>query len=448
MGSLYGDLLCKVVLPAADIGTRQKVMQLYNFYASTQWWDIGRLIDNQATALSRTVRVAHRDVPFYRDLYDMAGVRVRDVKTVENLNYLPIVTKEMLRKAYPDRCTRKTRWPLHEYFTSGSSGEPFAMRVDSYSMSHARALMLLRATFSGWSPGVPFLQTGMSLNRGAVRKIKDLLLRVEYVSAFDLSDHALDRYLELIEKRKLRYVMGYAGSLYLLAERAGKRGFNEKMMGIVSWGDNLYAHYRRTIENQFSCTVTDTYGCGEGIQVAAQCGMNNGGYHIFMPHVVVEVVDGEGNPVKPGEMGHIVLTRLDPGAMPLIRYRVGDIGRKLPLAACACGRGLEMLAGIDGRDSDVIVTPGGKRLIVHFFTGIFEYYQSVESFRIVQTEPGTIVVELVPRHDFTRDVWQSIEREIREKGDKELKIQLELVSEIPTGPSKKRRFVEVRCVQK
>jgi phenylacetate-CoA ligase len=176
--------------------------------------------------------------------------------------------------------------------------------------------------------------------------------------------------------------------------------------------------------------------------------MNNGGYHIFMPHVVVEVVDGEGNPVKPGEMGHIVLTRLDPGAMPLIRYRVGDIGRKLPLAACACGRGLEMLAGIDGRDSDVIVTPGGKRLIVHFFTGIFEYYQSVESFRIVQTEPGTIVVELVPRHDFTRDVWQSIEREIREKGDKELKIQLELVSEIPTGPSKKRRFVEVRCVQK
>jgi phenylacetate-CoA ligase len=308
--------------------------------------------------------------------------------------------------------------------------------------------MFLRANFSGWTIGEPFLQTGMTLNRGVLKKYKDILMRVQYVSAFDLSDRCLDNYLQLIESDNLDYVMGYAGSLYCLAVRAAEMGFNKKMKGFVSWGDNLYEHYRHKIEKVFQCKVTDTYGCGEGIQVAAQCGMNDGAYHIFMPHVAVEIVDDEGYPVKHGEVGNILLTRLDPGAMPLIRYMVGDIGRKSADEICPCGRGLEMLTKIEGRDTDVIVTPNGNKLIVHFFTGIFEYYPSVDTFKVIQELPDEIIIEIVPRSDFNDDHWKQISNEILEKGDQDLKIMLKLVDEIPMEKSNKRRFVISKLINR
>jgi len=442
--SVYSTLCEKVLLPLADYATRNRTMYYYKIYKDMQWLDRDQLQCNQDKNVRETVRTAYKEVPFYRELYDRHEVDIDGVLKSGDLPLLPTVTKDMLRGAYPDLCTRKTKWPWREYCTSGSSGSPFAVRVDNETMSMARALMLLRANYSGWNIGDPFLQTGMTLDRGVLKKLKDQLLRVEYSSAFDLSDCVLDIYLDLIDKKNLNYVMGYAGSLYCLAVRAVEVGFNRSLNGIVSWGDNMYAHYREKIELAFKCRVTDTYGCGEGIQIAAQCGHNEGAYHIFMPHVALEIVDDGGAPVKPGEIGNILLTRLDPGTMPLIRYKVGDIGRKSQDKLCPCGSGLEILTKIEGRDTDVVITPNGNRLIVHFFTGIFEYYQSIDTFRVVQEKIGEILVEIVPRIDFSEEHWAKIKREVLEKGDPDLEIKLKLVSEIPLEKSNKRRFVVSR----
>lgn len=436
--------LKKTILPVADLVTRQRVMSSYRFFRESQWWPLERLREDQEKRLKETLRIAYTEVPFYRERFDRQGVRVEDVAHPRDLVRLPPVTKDELRQAYPDRCTRKTGFPVSEFFTSGSSGRPFAVRVDSSTLSAARALMFLRANFSGWEIGDSFLQTGMSLKRGMVRAVKDYLLGVQYVSAFDLTDAVLDRYLVLIEQHRLQYVMGYPGSIYFLACRARQTGFNHPLKGIVCWGDNLYKNYRKEMEKAFGCRVTDTYGCGEGIQVAAQCGQGGGDYHIFMPHVIVEVVDEQGIPVPEGQPGTILLTRLDAGTMPLIRYRVGDMGRKGPNTTCPCGRSLETLASIDGRDTDVVITPRGNRLIVHFFTGIFEYFPSVDTFKIIQNQPDAIQVEIVPRKDFVPEHWARIKKEILEKGDPDLKIEMTLVSEIKPESSNKRRFVVSR----
>ncbi len=441
----YESLIQNVILPLGDLVSKQRVMQWYRFYSQAQWWDRDKLRNFQNRNLRETIQTSYREVPFYKSLYDKYKIDINTIRTVDDLPRLPFVTKEMLRNAYPHLCTRHTEWPHHEFCTSGSSGRPFALRVDNISMSHARALMLLRANFSGWQIGDPMLQTGMTLERGIVKKVKDKILKTEYVSAFDLSNTVLDIYIELIDKKSIHYIMGYPGSIYYLARRAREIGYNNNMKGIVTWGDNLYLHFRDTIETQFHCRVTDTYGCGEGIQVAAQC--ERGHYHIFMPHVVVEIIDDNGTSVPDGELGNIILTRLDPGAMPLIRYRVGDIGRKLPNDKCSCGRGLEMLSSIDGRDTDVIETPNGNRLIVHFFTGIFEYYQSIDTFKVIQKERDGIIIQIVPKADFNKEDIIKIKEEIWSKGDKSLKIQIEILDEIPLEISNKRRFV-ISCLDK
>ena len=439
--SLYSKICEHSLLPIADYATRNRTMHYFKLFNDMQWMKREALQRHQDGLVHETVKIAYEEVPFYRELYDRHKVKISSIRKAEDLPLLPLVTKDMLRKSYPHSCTRDSRWPWREYCTSGSSGSPFAVRVDNETMSMARALMFLRANYSGWTIGDPFLQTGMTLDRGIVKKLKDIILRVEYASAFDLSDRVIDTYLELIDSKQLNYLMGYAGSLYCFAVRALEVGYTWPLQGVVSWGDNLYTHYREKIEDAFKCRVTDTYGCGEGIQIAAQCGLNDGAYHVFMPHVAVEVVSDNGAPVNPGDVGNILLTRLHAGAMPLIRYQVGDLGRKSLAKSCPCGRGFEMLAKIEGRDTDVVVTPRGNRLIVHFFTGILEYYTTIDTFKVIQEEKKSIEVLIVPRSDFRLEHWERAKRELLEKGDPDLEINMRLVDEIPVEKSNKRRFV-------
>lgn len=89
----------------------------------------------------------------------------------------------------------------------------------------------------------------------------------------------------------------------------------------------------------------------------------------------------------------------------------------------------------------MVVTPRGNRLIVHFFTGIFEYYKSIDTFKVIQEERARITVLIVPRPDFKPEHWTSLKSEILEKGDPELVIDMKLVDEIPLERSNKRRFV-------
>ncbi|KJS28677.1 MAG: adenylyltransferase [Desulfatitalea sp. BRH_c12] len=431
------SILNNIVLPIGDRISRQSVMKYYRLYSEMQWWPHLKLQEYQNNLFVKTINEAYLQVPFYRDLYDKSNIDMRKIKSLSDIGRLPILTKDMIRKNYPDKIVNKNRKSNIELFTSGSTGKPLSVRLDMETISAARALMLLRANFSGWEIGQPYLQTGMTLNRGWIRYAKDLLLGVHYVSAFDLTDDKIDLYLKIIKKHKLKYIMGYASSLYLIAKRAISNNSGIELKGAVSWGDNLFAQYRKVIENAFQCRVTDTYGCGEGIQIAAECEYGN--YHIFMPHVHVEFLYENKNYTD--EVGEILVTRLNAGAMPFIRYRIGDIGKKSHDSICKCGRSLNHFKSIEGRDSDIIVTPNGNNLIVHFFTGIFEYEKTVDTFQVVQNEIDSIDVKIVPMKGFTESIWEKIRNEIHTKGDPSLEINLEIVQSIPLEKSNKRRFV-------
>lgn len=429
------------LLRFGDFALKQQVVHYLKFYKECQWWSRERLIAYQNSALKNLMDISINEVQFYRDLYYGNGIKAGDITTIEDLHKLPPVSKADLKEYYPDRCTRSTGWPVKEYFTSGSSGTPFAVLVDNLTMSQARALMILRANYAGWELGEPVFQTGITTQRRIIKSLKDLLFNTYYASAYDLRDATLDNYLNIIDRNNINYFMGFPGSILALADRAAKVGFNRDIKGIATWGDNLYCHYRKRIELQFKCRVTDTYGCGEGIQVAAQCPDGYGYYHIFMPHVIVEIVDDDDQPVKRGEMGHILLTRLEPGAMPLIRYRIGDVGRMSPLERCKCGRGFDILEKIEGRDTDFIYTPAGNKLIVHFFTGIFEYYPEIKQFRIYQKRVEEIDIQIIPQNTIKQETLEKIKNEILERGGKTLKVNFKLVDDIENNINGKRRFV-------
>jgi phenylacetate-CoA ligase len=431
-----------ILLPAGDRFFAQGMMRRLSFLEKAQWWSRQEIYEYRDRRLQKLLKVAYQEVPFYRSLFDDHGVDWRAIDKAEKLPQIPLVTKDMMRPHYPQALVRNTGLKTYEASSSGSTGKIFSVREDGETAGQYRAAFLLALEWAGWHIGEAHMQTGMTLARSRDRALKDALLRCHYISAFELADEHLDRALDLLENQRIEHLWGYPGSLYYLSRRALQRGWNRPLKTAVTWGDNLYAHYRDSIERAFGTRVFDTYGCGEGFQIAAQCG-SGGNYHLHSLDIIVEFVDQDGRPVPNGEAGDIVVTRLHPGPMPLVRYRVGDVGASGFSNTCPCGRELDLLASVQGRDTDVVVTRSGNRLIVHFFTSLMSHFPEVDCFQVLQNEAGSMLLRLVPVKPGAID--PSLERRIVETlkthGAAEIEIDLEQVEAIPTAPSGKRRFV-------
>ncbi len=437
---LWSWMLRSLILPFGDLVFRQNMINRLKFLEKAQWWDWEQIEKYRNDNLKKLVTIAYNEVLFYRNLFDSIKVKPDDINTPDDLRKLPVVTKDMLRKYFPDGTVRNTGRKTHKVCTSGSTGENFCVIEDLPTMAWYRASNLLALEWAGWNIGESHLQTGINLNRSFDRKIKDFLLKCYYISAYNLSDENLDKALIILEKYKIKHLWGYPGSLYYLAKRAKQKGWNIPLKTIVTWGDNLYKHYRDTIESAFKQKVIDTYGCSEGMQISAQCGYDNL-YHIHSLDVIVEYLDEKGNPVPEGETGSIVVTRLYPGPMPLIRYKVGDVGISGKSIKCKCGRGFEVMKSIQGRETDIILTPSGNRLIVHFFTGILENFKEISQYQVVQDTLEYFTIKIVPAVNFTEVTKKQIIDIMRKRGGEDINIKFEIVDEIPILPSGKRRFV-------
>ena len=437
--NIYTNLLRDYILPVGDLFFGQRMIQRLNYLEKNQFLTSQLIASQQSLALEKLITVAYNEVPLYRNLMEERGIQPRDIKSAADLPKLPIITKDMFRSVYPLGVTRKTGQKTYESSTSGSTGKNFFVMEDAYTAGWYRASFMLSLEWSGWQIGEPHLQTGMTLTRSWDRRLKDLLLRCHYFSAYNLEDEHLDEILEEIDRFKLKHIWGYPGSLFYLARRAQEVGWNLPLKAAVTWGDTLFPHYRNLIESVFKTKVYDTYGCAEGIQIAAQCEYGN--YHLHALDAVVEFLDDQGQPVKAGEIGNIVVTRLHPGPMPLVRYAIGDMGVPSNEESCPCGRGFPLMQSIQGRNAEIVTTPSGNRLIVHYFTGILEHFSEVDSFQVVQTRTDQIIVKILPRSEPSEVLSGRIVSAIKQKGAEDLDIFVEYVSEIPLPPTGKHRFV-------
>ena len=156
---------------------------------------------------------------------------------------------------------------------------------------------------------------------------------------------------------------------------------------------------------------------------------------------IVEFLNDDCSQVLPHQTGNIVITRLHPGPMPLIRYKIGDLGVAGENELCECGRGFGTMELIQGRDTDIVITPGGNRLIVHFFTGIFEYFPEIKNFQVVQERPDLLTLRVVPLDGYSDRTTKKIIDALKERGAGDLEIHIEEVAEIPLSSGGKRRFV-------
>ena len=431
-------VLGRAVLPVADRVLGQRMMARYRYLDAAQWWPRERVLARRDAMLAAVVRTAASEVEMYRDLYADAGVDPADVRSAADLFALPIVTKPDLRVGHPERTTRPTGQRTYDECSAGSTGEPFCVKEDAATAGWCRASFLQIVSWAGWSLGERHLQLGINPARQRGRALKDRLLRCSYASIYDLDGPNLDRALTQIVEGRTGYVFGYPVGVLELARRSVELGRSVTLDGVVTWGDTLGGHDRSMIEKTFGCLVLDAYGLAEGLWIASQC-PSRGMYHVHSLDVVLELLDDGGRPVEPGTPGHVVVTRLHAGPSPLIRYRTGDLAVGTT-SSCECGRGFETISSIVGRTADTLVTPSGKRLIVHFFNGMFDHYLDIGAFQAAKTHADRLELRIVPRNDRGIASANEVARRIGAQVP-DMKVDVRIVDRVPRTRAGKRRFV-------
>ena len=430
--SLYGSAVEHLAMPAGDLVLRTEFISTLRRWRRLQRLPTAELQRLQRDALRDLLEYATSTVPHHR-----RGAAARHDDPYQWLSRLPVMTKYDLRDSVDDLVVGDPA-RLVASPSSGSSGVQSTVYMTPREVSRAQAYQTLLWEWAGYTLGAPLLQTGMTPDRGRVKAIKDRLLRTTYVDAFGLDDHDALEVIESAGAGRSRHFGGYASSLYVIARAARSAGVEVRFDSVISWGDKMFPEYRDVIEATFHTRVYDTYGTTEGLVIAGQHDLDQ--YYVLSPHVVVELLDGDGRPVPTGELGNVVVTRLDARAMPLIRYAVGDlaIAGERPTGA---EFGFPTLERIVGRDTDIVETPSGRHLIVHTFTGIFEFFAEIRQFRVLQEERDGITIEYIPGAGFGPRVLDALEQRLRETIREPFDIRWSEVAHIPASPSGKPQIV-------
>jgi len=355
----------------------------------------------------------------------------------ERLRNIPILTKSII-KQHSDTMLTMPVDQLVKLSSSGSTGVQTDVYLSKQELSLDRAIQINWWEWAGYKIGMPMLQTGLATSRSLEKKLKDYFFRTKYLFAFGLMQADLTSLKPWIIRHK-PFLGGYASSLYVISQLLEDQHLHFRSS--VSWGDKLFDHYKKNITGQLGCQVFETYGTGEGIKIAAQ--KDNEFMYIMSPYVVLEIVDDHGNPVPDGTLGHVVVTSLVNRAMPLIRYRLGDLAIKLPREKYPEERSLELplLQKVIGRETDIVQTPEGKKLIVHSFTGIFEYYPQIRQFCIIQNEFSGVHVLYIKENGFQLKVLKEISNRLAELINEPFEITFESVDHIPPTKSGKPQII-------
>jgi phenylacetate-CoA ligase len=394
----------------------------------------------------RLAFVLHRAatrVPYYRDQW--AERRRRgDQASWELLENWPVLEKPALRQ-HPlaflaEGCDPRHMFPEH---TSGSTGTPLRLW---WSRETVRAwYALFEARCRGWN-GVSRRDRWAVLGGQLVTPVRqrkppfwvwNAPMRQLYLSSFHLAPDFAGYYLEALDRYQVKYLFGYSSCLNTLAQQALRRGWRGRGLAVaITNAEPLYEHQRAAIGEAFACPVRETYGMAEIVAGATECA--EGRLH-FWPEVGwVEVLTSNGLSAEEGRAGDLVCTGLLNADMPLIRYRVGDRGRKPVASACACGRRLPVLPPVEGRSDDVLLTRDGRRL--GRLDLVFKSSMPIAEAQIIQETAGRLRIRYVPAAGCTSETERLISGRVRDYFG-EVEIAFEAVASIPVDANGKFRGV-------
>ncbi len=210
-------------------------------------------------------------------------------------------------------------------------------------------------------------------------------------------DSELDKYIDQLLRDRPHTLKGLTTYLYQIAKRALVRTDVKLEVPVIRpLGSGATPVMRSVIERAFHGRFHDDYGSAELGPVAFACHAGQG-MHIFTDQFIVEIVDDEGKNVPRGQLGEIVVTDLINHAMPLFRYRVGDLGRMVD-SPCICGNVAPRIE-IEGRIHDSVLTADGRRITSQRIADLMYSQPELDQFQLVEKRNSVLELTLVAKSE-------------------------------------------------
>ncbi len=427
---MYKPLVKNIIFPTIEFLYGRNTLRNVWELEKTQWLKPEELKKLQLVKLRKLIGHAYENVPFYKRRFDKLGILPSNIRKFDDIKKIPFLTKEDVRLNLSGMIANKYLRNSRLISTSGSTGIPLRLYMDKRRRAYDLACMI---RFHKWW-GLDIADKQAILcgwpHEFVVPPIKKILFNRIYLSAFELSEDNMRLFYRRLFRFRPKTIFGYAFSIYTFAKFLKENNFDTRPLNIklvITCADVLFDHIQELISDVFACSVANHYGARDGGNIAHECPYGN--MHINSENVLVEPVDSE-----------LVITHLENFVMPFIRYKIGDKGA-LSEETCKCGRGLPILKSLEGRTSDMIVTPSGKKVHSLSLAYIMKNFKGVRQFKIIQEDKNKLLIKLRKENDTTQIDTQSISEKIKKMIGEELDISFEISSEALQDNSRKLRYV-------
>ena len=403
-------------------------------------WSVEELAAFRDNRLIDHVQHAVHTSSFYRDRFRDAGVLPTEVRTVDDLASLPVLTKAEVQDHAAElsssaAMTSETRMA----HTSGTTGGALRFQV---TMNAIREQWAVWWRYRSWHQIRRGTWCGLFAGRSVVptTQAQPPFWRINHpgrqvlFSGYHLSPENLPLYVRELRRRQLPWLHGYPSLLALVATYLLDSGddLGYEVRWVTTGAENLLPQQAAVIERALGVQPIQHYGLAEGTANISQCEL--GTLHVDEDFAMVEFI-----PIEQDNLYRIVGTNFANPGTPLLRYDTQDLALLLEGASCECGRAGRIVERVDGRLEDYVVLPNGAR--IGRMDHIFKDMVNIREAQIHQARRGEITIRLVCGVGYGSNDEDSILTETAKRVGNEMKIRIEYVNALPRSATGKLRFV-------
>jgi len=421
------------------------------FIHNAQWWSAEQAREYQLNKLSEMLKLAYEKTIFYRNTFDSVGFHPRDIKSLDDMNQLPTIDKQVVIENLLDMCTKSVNDSDVDFgSTGGTSGTPLHFYINANRSSVEYAYLTMSWDRIGYKLAMPMAVLRGRIvqpDRNGFRHEYDPILRHHYYSNFHMTDNNMKLYLKHICKIGPCMLHAYPSSAHTLAKFIiGMNGqVPNNVQGILLESENVYPDQVHTIESVFGKRTFSSYGHSEKCVLAVQC-EHTQNYHVWPTYGFFELLDDNGNPVTtPGQQGEIIGTGFINTVVPFIRYRTGDYATYVGESCEACGREHIIIKDIKGRwPQGELIAIDGSIVTMTAINVHDDTFKNVREYQFHQSIPGKATLCIVPVIPLNDKEQQLIVTNMNRRLQGQVTLDLEIRTELVKTP----RGKQPRVIQK
>lgn len=427
--------------------------EYYRLLEKEQWSDINHIKLQQSQNIKKIIKYSLKHVPYYRDIFRRYHIKPEESNSpLSYFHTIPLLEKTTLQKEF--KKLQSDTLETFKYFknaSGGSTGEPVKFIQDGDFFEWGQAVKHLFNTWSGYSFGDRQVRLWGSErdtfagNKTIKTRIGRWLKNEIWLNAYKMTPDQMRTYVQKINEFGPTQIIAYAESIHELSHfiKDNCLRVNPPKCIMTSAG-TLDKHMRENIESTFKAPVFNRYGSREVGDIACECN-HHMGLHISPLTHYIEILREDGTHTEEDETGEIIITSLTNFSMPLIRYRIGDMG-SWSKEKCDCGRNWPTVKEIAGRTSDAFYKRDGTYIHGAFCNRLFWQRDWVRKYQVVQEEQNKMSILIAPLkgtasplQTYEKDL-NDITRKIKHVMGNECIVNFSIVEDIQPTSSGKYRY--------